>query len=54
MKTWALVCLALSACVSHQDLDLKLFQQEQLRLQRDMLEDDRLRLWLDHMGGRRR
>jgi len=44
----------LSGCVSHQDLDLKLFRQEQLRLQRDMLEDDRLRLWLDHTGGRRR
>lgn len=33
------------------DIDTRLFQMETLRLQRDMLETDRLRLWLDHRGG---
>jgi lipoprotein NlpI len=33
------------------DIDTRLFQLETLRLQRDALENDRLRLWLDHRGG---
>ena len=36
---------------SDKDLDDKLFRLETLRLQRDALENDRLRLWLDHRGG---
>ena len=32
---------------SDRDMDDKLFRLETLRLQRDMLENDRLRLWQD-------
>lgn len=54
-RAW--LCLAallpLAACVSREtmvltqqrDMDQKLFQAETLRLQRDMLENARLRLW---------
>jgi uncharacterized lipoprotein YmbA len=55
MSRW--LCLAallpLAACVSQGEMDRKLFQAEQLRLQRDMVENERLRLWLDYRGGRR-
>jgi hypothetical protein len=44
-----LVVLPLAACVN-QDVDLKIWQAEQARVQRDMLETERLRLWLDHPG----
>lgn len=47
--------LPLAACVSQSRLDERLFQTEELRLQRDALETERLRLrlWLDYRGGRR-
>jgi len=44
-----LVVLPLAACVN-QDMDQKIWQAEQARVQRDMLETERLRLWLDHPG----
>jgi len=44
-----LLVLPLAACVN-QDVDLKIWQAEQARVQRDMLETERLRLWLDHPG----
>ena len=53
----AWLCLAallpLAACVSQSRLDERLYQTEQLRMQRDMVETERLRLWLDYRGGRR-
>ena len=45
--------LPLAACVSESTLDRRLYQTEQLRMQRDALEGERLRLWLDYRGGRR-
>ena len=53
----AWLCLAallpLAACVSQKNLDQRLEWAEQIRLQRDMVENERLRLWLDYRGGRR-
>jgi hypothetical protein len=64
---WLALLLLLAACDSSRessrsatfigarqpesDIDQKLFQMETLRLQRDALENDRLRLWMDHRGG---
>jgi len=53
MRLLLLVLLPLSACISREaivvtqqrDLDQKLYQLESLRLQRDMLETERLKLW---------
>jgi len=53
MKFLPVIVLLLSACVSREttlvtqqrDTDQKLYQLESLRLQRDMLETERLKLW---------
>jgi hypothetical protein len=50
---WLAALLPLAACVSQSSLDRRLFATEQLRMQRDALETERLRLWLDYRGGRR-
>jgi hypothetical protein len=44
--------LPLAACVSESTLDRRLYQTEQLRMQRDTVENERLRLWLDYRGRR--
>jgi hypothetical protein len=53
-RSW--LCLAallpLAACVSESTLDRRLYQTEQLRMQRDTVENERLRLWLDYRGRR--
>jgi hypothetical protein len=41
--------LVTPACV-YRDIDQKLWQMEQTRMQRDILENERLRLWLDYRG----
>lgn len=49
LRVLLVASLPLTACVD-QDMDQKIWRAEQARVQRDMLETERLRLWLDHPG----
>lgn len=45
------VMLLMTACgISEKDFDIRMTEIEQIRIQREMLEIEKLRLWLDYRG----